>query len=361
MEIIRGVYQIQIPLSGVELLPDNARPIKASKDRFVDVIEQKVLEPMVLSHVNVYLIEGAKENILIDTGWDTPDAFATLNKELKKNGFSFKDISQIIITHIHPDHYGLAGKLKQLSGAKIAISEIESDIIQTRYVHTDELLKQIRTFLQYNGVPKGEVLKLAEVSMPARKLVVPVMPDVRLKEGRKISVEPFEFKVLSSPGHSPGHICLYEPNRKLLFTGDHILPQITSHVGSHPQAGKNPLGSYLSSLTEMVDNLEVNFAFPGHGPAFSGIRQIVDGLFRHHEQRNASILKALGETMKSGYQVAIEIPWLTDRNPVNFQSLNILNQRLALTETLAHIEYLFNEGKIQKFEQDGIALYFAGG
>jgi hypothetical protein len=107
--------------------------------------------------------------------------------------------------------------------------------------------------------------------------------------------------------------------------------------------------------------LEVNFAFPGHGPAFSGTRQIIEGLFRHHENRSSVILKALQENMKTAYQVASEVPWMSGSRAGNFQNLNLFDQRLALTETLAHIEYLRNEGKVQKFEQDGIASYFAGG
>lgn len=360
MELVRGVYQIKIPISGASLLPEDTKPIKASRDKLVDVIEQKVLGSLALSHVNVYLIEGAKENMLIDTGWDTPDAFAVLNKELRSYGFTFKDISHIVVTHIHPDHYGLSGKLKQLCGARLAMSELEAGMLDSRYVNLNELLKQMRWFLLANGVPKTVVLQLSEASMPARKLVVPAMPDVLLREGKKISLDPFEFKVMLTPGHSPGHICLYEPNRKLLFCGDHILPEVTPHIGLHPQSGENPLGVYLSSLEQMM-KLEVNMAFPGHGSAFSGVRQIIEGLFRHHEQRSRDILKALEETMKTAYQVATEIPWRTDIKPANFQSLNILDQRLAIMETLAHIELLRNEGKVQLYTQDDINSYFAGG
>lgn len=360
MELVKGVYQIKIPISGTSLLPADSRPIKASRDRLVDVIEQKVLGSLALSHVNVYLIEGTKENMLIDTGWDTPDAFATLNKELRSYGFNFKDISQIIITHIHPDHYGLSGKLKQLCGARVAISEIEAGLIDARYVNLNQLLKQMRWFLLANGVPKTSVLQLSEASMPARKLVIPTPPDIMLRDGKKISVDPFEFKVLSTPGHSPGHICLYEPHRKLLFSGDHILPEITPHIGLHPQSGKNPLGAYLDSLEQMM-KLEVTMAFPGHGAAFSGVRQVIEGSFRHHEQRSNDIVKTLQDTMKTAYQVAMEIPWMTDIKPTSFQSLNLFDQRLAIMETLAHIELLRSEGKVQLFTQDDVNSYFAGG
>ena len=360
MELVRGVYQIKVPLDGAKLLPDDAKPLKVGKEKLVDVIEQKVLGALSLSHVNVYLIEGAKQNMLIDTGWDTPDAFSTLTKELRKFGFTFKDISQIVITHLHPDHYGLSGKLKQLSGGSIAMSEIETAMLDARYVHPAELVKQMRWFLLANGVPKSGIMQLSEASMPARKFVVPAKPDITLREGKKISLEPFEFKILLTPGHSAGHICLYEPNRKLLFSGDHILPEITPHIGLHPQSGENPLEAYLASLKQMM-KLEVTMAFPGHGPAFSGVRQIIEGTLRHHEQRSKIILKALQDNTKTAYQVATEIPWLSDVKPGSFQNLNVFDQRLAIMETLAHIELHSKEGKVQLFQQEGINLYFAGG
>ena len=359
MEVVKGVYQIKIPLSGVSSA-DNSTPIKASKDKLVDVIEQKVVGALALSYVNVYLIEGTKQNVLIDTGWDNPDAFSTLNKALRSFGFTFKDIGQIIITHIHPDHYGLSGKLKQITGAKIAMSNIEADLVESRYVDPNSLLKQMRSFLLANGVPRDSILHLSEVSLPVRKLVVPAIPDIILKDGKKIVVEPFEFRIIATPGHSPGHICLYEPKRKLLFSGDHILPEITPNIGSHPQSGDNPLRAYINSLQELM-KLEVNFAFPGHGPSFSGVRQIIQNILLHHEQRRAAILKSLQDNMKTAYQVALDIPWLSDVKPVNFQSLSFFDQRLAMMETLAHIQYLHAEGKVQLFKQDDTNLYFAGG
>ena len=146
----------------------------------------------------------------------------------------------------------------------------------------------------------------------------------------------------------------------MLFTGDHILPEIAPHIGFHPQSGENPLGDYLNSLEQLL-KLEVNFAFPGHGPSFSGVRQIGENLIRHHERRKSAILKSLQENMKSAYQVALEIPWRSDIKPVSLESLSIFDQRLAIMETLAHIEFLCKEGTVQKIEQKSGILYFAGG
>ena len=327
MEIVRGVHQIKLPLPGG-----------------------------VLDHVNVYLIEGDQGNLLIDTGWNTPEAFSILKEELRIEGFDFKDITQIVITHLHPDHYGLAGKIRELSGAKIALSGIEARMLHLRYVNMRVLLEEVSHFLRANGTPQDELSQLSEASLPVREFVIPALPDIKLKAGQNISVDPFEFKVLLTPGHSSGHICLYEPKRKLLFTGDHILPDITPNISLHPQSGENPLGDFITSL-EALKKLEVTLSFPGHGSVFSGLGQMIDTLRYHHDRRNLDILKAMRDDMKTGYQIASEIPWVPEGNAVSFQDLSALDKRLAVLETLAHLQLLTTEGKIKKVTKDGIIFY----
>ena len=329
MEIVQGVHQIKLPLPGGTL-----------------------------DHVNVYLVEGDEGNLLIDAGWNTPEAFSALKEELMTKGFEFKDISQIVITHLHPDHYGLAGKIRELSGAKIALSEIETHMLNSRYVDMTPLLSGVTRLLRSNGVPESELPQLSEASLPAREFVIPASPDVKLKAGRKVSVGLFEFEVLSTPGHSPGHICLYEPKRKLLFTGDHILPDITPNVGLHPQSGGNPLGDYLNSLRDLK-KLEVTFAFPGHGSVFNGLRLRIEDLFYHHEQRKSAIVRVIQGEMKTAYEIAEEIPWVPGAEDVSFQDLLAFDKRLAVLETLAHLQLLISEDKVKKAAQDGTNFYSA--
>lgn len=331
MELVQGIHQIKIPL-----------PVGA------------------LDHVNVYLIEGKKGNLMIDTGWNTPEAFSTLKEELRNSGFDFKDISQIIVTHLHPDHYGLAGKIRELSGAKVALSGIEAGMLDLRYVNLDVLLKKVLHLLRSNGVPQSELSQLSEASLPVRQFVIPALPEIKLKAGEKISIEPFEFKVLLTPGHSPGHVCLYEPKRKFLFSGDHVLPEITPHIGLHPQSGKNPLGDFLNSLKGLME-LEVNFVFPGHGPAFSGLGQRIEELLYHHERRKSAVVEVTQDEMKTAYQIATEIPWMPDAEAISFQDLAAWDRRLAVMETLAHLQLLVSEGKVGEVVKDDTKFYRARG
>jgi glyoxylase-like metal-dependent hydrolase (beta-lactamase superfamily II) len=332
MEIVQGVHQIKLPLT-----PGGA-----------------------LDHSNAYLIEGSKGNLLIDAGFDIPEAFAALRDGLRFSGFGFKDIAQIVITHIHPDHYGLADKLKQMSGATLALSDIEKEFIDSRYAKTDDLLKEMKHLFESSGVPEEDLSELTEASMAVRQFVGVVKPDITLKNGDKITVDSSEFKVVLTPGHSPGHICLYEPKRKLFFSGDHILPDIFPHVGLHPQSGENPLGDFFNSL-EVLANLEVNFIFPGHGSVFSGFKLRLGELFRHHEQRQLTMTRIIENEMKTAYQIATEMPWMPSGEAVKFEKLSTFDKRLAVMETLAHLKLLVIEGKAEKIAKENIDYYYAGG
>ncbi len=332
MEIVQGVHQIKLPL----------------------------LAGAPLDHVNVYLLEGSNGNLLVDTGFDTPEAFAALRDGLRNSGFGFKDITQVVVTHIHPDHYGLADKLKQMSGATVAFSEIEEKLLDSRYVKTDELLKQMRLLFERGGVPEDELSDFTEAALAVRQFVGLIRPDIRLKGGDKIAIGSAEFKVILTPGHSPGHICLYEPKRKFLFSGDHLLPNIFPHVGLHPQSGDNPLRDFFNSFNAMA-KLEVSFVFPGHGSVFSGFKLRVGELFYHHEQRQLAITKAIRDDPKSAYQIASEIPWMPSGEAVSFEKLSTFDKRLAVMETLAHLKFLIMEGKAEKIGKESIDLYWAGG
>jgi glyoxylase-like metal-dependent hydrolase (beta-lactamase superfamily II) len=162
--------------------------------------------------------------------------------------------------------------------------------------------------------------------------------------------------VIRTPGHSPGHICLYEPRKRLLFSGDHVLYDVTPHVGFHPQSGDNPLGDYISSL-KRVQNLNVSFVLPGHGPIFNSLKLRVAEILYHHEQRMRNIMRALKDGLKTAYQIAEEIPWMTDQGSVAFRDLTSWDRRLAVMETMAHLKLLVAEGKVGDVDMDGVSLY----
>jgi len=330
MEIIQGVHQIKVPLPGA------------------------------VDSMNVYLIEGTQGNLLIDTGLDTSECFGALRDALKFSGFGFKDITVIAATHVHPHHFGLASKLKQLSGAKVALGDIEAKFIDTRYTRSDALVKQVKQLLISNGVPEGDATSLAESPLAIKEFVSVVKPDIILKDGDKITVASQEFKVVLSPGHSPGHICLYEPKRKMFFSGDHLLPDVFPHIGYHPQSGENPLADFFKSI-EALGKLDINFIFPGHGSVFSGFKLRLQELHYYHDQRQREVSRIIESDTKNAYQVASELPWAPAGDSIPFNKLSAFDKRLAVMETLAELKLMLIQGKAQKVVKENVDQYFAGG
>jgi glyoxylase-like metal-dependent hydrolase (beta-lactamase superfamily II) len=331
IEVTPGIYQLPLPLP---------------------------LPVPTLSHINAYLVRGDNSHLLIDTGWSTEEAFDSLKKQLAEIGTSGQDISQIVVTHVHPDHYGLAGRLKRLYNAKLAIHYLEKDFIESRYVNTDELLQQMAQWLQANGVPLDKLTELQTASLPMIKFVTPVLPDVTLHGGETITSGDFSFNVLPTPGHAPGHICLYEPDRKILFSGDHILPTITPHVGLHPQSTFNPLGDYLNSLNSLKE-LDVDLVLPGHEHPFTEFKERINGIIRHHQLRNSEILRAINSEAKTAFQLTTQITWMHDVDGVGWYKLDTWDKRMAILETLAHLEAMRANGVLDRFTRDDIIYYLA--
>jgi glyoxylase-like metal-dependent hydrolase (beta-lactamase superfamily II) len=160
------------------------------------------MEDSTLTHINVYLIKGTGGFLLVDSGWNTDESFSTLKNGLAEIGADFKDISQIVITHVHPDHYGMAGRIKKLSGATIAMHHIEKEFIQPRYVSMEELLHQTDRMLVANGVPHDEMTELRDATVGLEQYTVPTPPDKTLHGGETISTGMFTFRVVWTPGHS---------------------------------------------------------------------------------------------------------------------------------------------------------------
>ena len=329
MEVLNGVHQIKTPPPG-----------SASW------------------HTNVYVVEGSNGHILVDSGWDSQEALWALQEGMKAANLKLRDINKVVITHIHPDHYGLSTKIKQICGAEVAIHRIDAGLISPRYKDLAQLLKSIGELLRQNGVPEDELPQLQEASLWMNKYVTADSPEAKLEDGDTISNGSFEFEVLWTPGHSPGHVCLYERERKFILSGDHVLYDTTPHVSFNPHSGDNPLGDYISSLKKL-ERLKVHFTLPGHGPVFNALGLRIEEILRHHDDRNRAIMKSLGSGLKTAYGVAQEIPWMTGGVKTAFQDLTVWDRRMAVTETLAHLKLLLQEDRVGNVDMNGASLYIA--
>ncbi|MCH7697651.1 MAG: MBL fold metallo-hydrolase [Chloroflexi bacterium] len=322
-EVLSGLYQLKVPI------PNNP-----------------------IGFVLPYLIPGDDGYTLVDSGWNTPEAFAALEAELDEVSVSFDEIKRLLVTHVHPDHYGLAGRIKEICGAEVIIHQRERDFIRSRYRQPEQLLERMATWLTENGVPEDEMSELQQSSMPARAYVVAVEPDTVLWGGETLDFGVYRFEVYWTPGHSPGHMCFYDRAQRTILTGDHVLPTITPNVSLHPQQMGNPLGDYLASLKRLMP-LEVEQVLPAHEYSFTDLQGRLTEIVEHHDQRLDEMLAIVGEDGATGYDVASGIVWTTG----TFDTFSFWMQRAAISETLAHLEYLVYEGRVYATRRDNVVYY----
>jgi glyoxylase-like metal-dependent hydrolase (beta-lactamase superfamily II) len=309
-----------------------------------------------LGWVLPYLIEGSDGYTLVDSGWNVPEAWDALEQQLVDAGCTFDKLKTLLVTHIHPDHYGLAGRVKERSGAKVVIHQRERDLIRSRYRDPSQLLATMGDWLRMHGVPKDSLDDLKESAMPVRAYVDPVEPDEVVWGGERLEIGRFLFEVWWTPGHSPGHICFLERDKKFILTGDHVLPTITPNVSLHPQQQGNPLGDYIASL-ERLEDLDVKTVLPAHEYTFTDLHGRLRGIELHHKERLDEMLAVIGRGPRTAYYVASKVKWATG----DFSTFSSWMQRAALGETLSHLDYLVLEGALHKFMQDGVQHYKKAG
>ncbi len=303
------------------------------------VIRLQLPMPFELKHVNVYLLRDGDGYTLVDTGLQTDESRQALAHGLEDNGIPLKRVTRILITHIHPDHFGLAGELRERSKAELVIHRLEVALMEPRYARAEDLVQDVARWLHVNGVPETEAEFLKTASMAAREFVSVVEPDALLEGAESLALNGAELRVVWTPGHSPGHCCFFLPSRRLLLSGDHLLPKISPNIGLHPQSSADPLEDYLASL-DRIARLDIALVLPAHGDPFSDHTGRIAVIKQHHEERKMALLR-LATSPQTGWELASQLFH-------GIMERNVFQQRLALQETLAHCQSLAGEGRLQK-------------
>jgi glyoxylase-like metal-dependent hydrolase (beta-lactamase superfamily II) len=245
-----------------------------------------------------------------------------------------------MVTHTHPDHYGLAGRLREVSGAWIGLHPADAALIPGRYEDIDVLLDENRLLLERIGVPDEES-GLAQVSMHARAFVNVAKPDVLLQDGDRVDVPGWDLRAVWTPGHSPGHLCFADGERSVLFSGDHVLPRITPNVSVHPQQRANPLADYLESV-EKVGRLGLREVLPAHEYRFADLAGRLAEVTAHHAARLAEIETALAATPGcTSWELSMRLTWSRP-----WEEIIGYMRRAATGETLAHLVLLEQRGTV---------------
>lgn len=323
VEIASGVFQLRVPL------PNNP-----------------------LGHVLVYYLPGPYGDTLIDTGWNDEAARAALEEQISLAGGRLRDIRQVLVTHCHPDHAGLAEYVRGRAGATLFVHRREGEWAARRRVAPRAVVEQIRLWLKENGLPPDDHLPAGGEEI---REFFPGPADVWLHGGEELPAGQLRLQVVFTPGHSPGHICLYEPRRRLLFAGDHVLPTITPNVGLEPaQRNDNPLADYLVSLRRVAE-LPADLVLPAHEQAFTSLKDRAEQIAAHHRARTSEIVAHLAREGSTAYQVAQKVSWAVGP----FLRLTGWNRYMAVLEVLAHLRMAYLEGLVEAEQRDGVTYFRA--
>lgn len=305
-------------------------------------------------HVNVYVVLGAMGVGLIDCAWNTPEAYETLVRELQQIGVQVGDIKEILVTHNHTDHIGLAERLVQESGARLLMHRLDARYLRLSQEERDSRRADWLAWLHNGGMPASELEVLTNQGTRTNMPVSTFWPDVLLEGGERLDWNPFHFEVIWTPGHSAGLVCLYEPQFKLCIISDHVLEHTSPHIGSSDEPDGDSLGDYLRSL-QAVRNLSARFVLPGHGAPIPHLTARIDELQRHHQDRLEEILHVLTKDEQTAYDIASHLSW--KHTPDGWQRLSLFERISALDETCAHLDYLLKRQQVSRQSHDGVVIY----
>ncbi len=290
-----------------------------------------------LKFLNSYAIRDSERNLIIDTGWNQEECLRAMQAGLKGLGMDLRR-TDFFITHLHADHFGLLSSLVTES-SKIYFSEPDASRFGGGFRQED-----FARFALLNGYPEGE-LEASLQSHPGVKFRpnANLVFDIR-KEGDVLAVGEYRFSCVETPGHTPGHMCLYEPREKVFVAGDHILNDITPNIQLWSDE-RNPLEEYFASL-DKVGALDIKLVLPGHRSVFRNCRERIQELKEHHQKRLDEIVSILEKGDQDAFQVASKMSW--DIVCDSWDLFPVSQKWFATGEAIAHLRYLWEKGVIKE-------------
>jgi glyoxylase-like metal-dependent hydrolase (beta-lactamase superfamily II) len=279
---------------------------------------------------------------LLDAGWDSDEGWAALTEGLASIGGDIADVRGVLVTHLHFDHLGLAGRIREASGAWIGMHPADVDVVSSP-VHRDPAASvdaEIAFLVSLGADPDDAV---SDVGDPAKFEVFSSMAiaDRLLQDGEQADFPGWRMRAVHTPGHTPGHLCFAEERTGLFFSGDHVLPRISPNISTTHDGLADPLRDYLDSL-QKVGGDEPAEVLPAHEWRFRGLGDRTEQLRVHHEHRLAELLDAIRDHPGSTpWELAAYLTWSRPWDQYE-RRMRIF----AVTETDAHVRLLASRGLV---------------
>ncbi|MFX1391168.1 MAG: MBL fold metallo-hydrolase [Promethearchaeota archaeon] len=327
------------------------------------IYQIKIDVPFAVKYVCLYLFKMNGKNVLIDSGLNMGNWKEKVFSAFDNLNISIQDIDYCIITHIHTDHIGLVKIFKQVNpNLKILMHDITHDILKWEKNEDnlneleDQAKKTAKELIRY-GISEELGKKVIQFFLFWPKFLQYQKPDIIVHDGDLIFDR---LKVIWTPGHSFGHICIFDKEKGYLFSGDHILSRITPHIGNFiiprhmvekykSYDFNNILKHYLASL-DKINQLNPNIIFPAHQEIIYNPQERIQQIKEHHKKRLSEISSVIKNNPLTAFRVS----------QIHFgEDLDEMNSFMALSEVLGHLFYLEAEGKVKSIEENGRLLYFS--
>ena len=296
-----------------------------------------------LRYVSVYAfaLDGGGLGLL-DTGWQSDESWAALTDGLTSIGGAVEDVRGVLVTHLHFDHLGLAARVREASGAWVAMHPADATAVaRVSAAGAEAMVASEVEFLVGLGAERAEAV--GDVG-PAERLEAftrMAVPDRLLEDGEHADFPGWRMRAVHTPGHTPGHLCFAEEDTRLFFSGDHVLPRISPNISTNQSGAADPLRDFLESLRGVRD-LDPVEVLPAHEWRFRGLCTRVDELTAHHESRLAELLAAIRTHPESTpWQLAAFLTWSRPWDQYE-RRMRIF----AVTETDAHLRLLASRGLV---------------
>jgi len=299
-----------------------------------------------LKYLNSYVVRSSERNLIIDTGLNREECLKAMLSGLQELGVD-PARTDFFITHLHADHFALLSKLATPT------SDVFFNRTETELVEASGWWEPMVAYAARNGFPENELQKAIQ-SHPGREFGSEWIPELSvLEDGDQILAGDFSFRCVSTPGHSRGHTCLYEPEKKILVAGDHILIDITPNIQCWAD-GYDPLRDYLASL-DKVNDLDIELVLPGHLRIITDHKRRIAELKDHHRVRLDEVLGILTDEPQTAYEVASQMTW--DIRCDSWEDFPRAQKWFATGEAIAHLRYLQRKGSILQRDKGALITF----